>query len=138
LTIPTEGVGGRWIVKLPSMQYPGMPENEFSFISIAAKMGMDMPDGQLTSLDDIAGLPEGIGRPEGAALAVRRLDRSVDGAVHMEDFAQVFGVFPDEKYETRTYRSIAKAINIQVGVDGLQEMSGGWSSARSLATRTCI
>ena len=109
-----------------------MPENEFSFMSIAAKMGMDMPDGQLTSLDDIAGLPEGIGRLEGAALAVRRFDRSVDGPVHMEDFAQVFGVFPDEKYETRTYRSIAKVINIEVGVDGLQE------SVRRLVFSTII
>ncbi len=121
LTIPTEGIGGHWIVKLPSMQYPGMPENEFSFMTIAAKMGMNIPDVQLNSLDDIAGLPEGIGRLEGSALAVRRFDRSADGPVHMEDFAQVFGVFPDEKYETRTYRSIAKVINIEVGVDGLQE-----------------
>src|SRR5690606_18697341 len=48
LTIPTEGVGGHWIVKLPSMQYPGMPENEFSFMTIAAKIRMDIPDVQLT------------------------------------------------------------------------------------------
>lgn len=121
LTIPTEGIGGHWIVKLPSMQYPGMPENEFSFMTIAATMGMDIPDVQLTPLDDIAGLPEGIGRLEGSALAVRRFDRSADGPIHMEDFAQVFGAFPDQKYETRTYRGIAKVINIEVGVDGLQE-----------------
>ena len=31
----------------------------------------------------------------------------------MEDFAQVFGVFPDHKYEKRSYRSIAEVLAIE-------------------------
>lgn len=121
LTIPAEGTGGHWIVKLPSMQFPGMPENEFSMMAIARLMGMDVPETQLLDLDAIEGLPTGIGEIEGQAYAIRRFDRSPDGPVHIEDFAQVFGLFPDEKYEHRTYRSIAKVIGIEAGEEGAKE-----------------
>jgi serine/threonine-protein kinase HipA len=121
LTIPAEGTGGHWIVKLPSMQFPGMPENEFSMMAIARLMGMDVPDTQLLDLDAIEGLPTGIGDIEGRAYAIRRFDRSPAGPVHIEDFAQVFGLFPEEKYEHRTYRSIAKVIGIETGEEGTNE-----------------
>lgn len=121
LTIPAQGVGGHWIVKLPSMQFPGMPENEFSMMSLAAQMGMDVPELQLVDLDALDGLPDGIGELKGRALAVKRFDRSDDGPVHMEDFAQVFGLFPEEKYGKRTYRSIANVIYLEAGVAALQE-----------------
>jgi len=121
LTIPAQGVGGHWIVKLPSMQYPGMPENEFSMMSLAAKMGMDVPELQLVDLDALDGLPDGIGELKGRALAVKRFDRSDDGPVHMEDFAQVFGLFPEEKYGKRTYRSIANVVYLEAGVAALAE-----------------
>ncbi len=32
VTIPAEGVGGSWIVKLPSMKFEGVPENEFAMM----------------------------------------------------------------------------------------------------------
>jgi hypothetical protein len=51
---------------------------------------------KLLDLDAIDGLPEGIGELKGHALAVKRFDRSADGPVHIEDFAQVFGVYPDD------------------------------------------
>lgn len=121
LTIPAQGVGGHWIVKLPSMQFPGMPENEFSMMSLAGKMGMDVPELQLVDLDALDGLPDGIGELTGRALAVKRFDRSDNGPVHMEDFAQVFGLFPEEKYGKRTYRSIANVIYLEAGVAALQE-----------------
>lgn len=47
LTIPAEGTGGSWIVKLPSQQYSGVPENEFAMMTIARMMGMDVPELQL-------------------------------------------------------------------------------------------
>jgi serine/threonine-protein kinase HipA len=91
LTIPATGVGGSWIVKLPSTRFPGVSENEFSMMTLAKAVGIDVPDVQLLDLDQIAGLPDGIGRLEGAAYAIRRFDRTANGGrVHMEDFAQVF------------------------------------------------
>lgn len=122
LTIPATGVGGAWIVKLPSTRFPGVSENEFSMMTLAKSVGMDVPDIQLVELDQIAGLPEGIGRLEGAAYAVRRFDRTADGErVHMEDFAQVFGVYPDDKYKHATYRSIAKVLWLETGEAGITE-----------------
>ena len=115
LTIPAEGVGGSWIVKLPSPQYAGAPENEYSMMTIAKALGMDVPDLQLIDVDAIKGLPDGIGEIKGQALAVKRFDRTPDGPVHMEDFAQVFGVAPDEKYEHVNYKGIASVLGIETG-----------------------
>lgn len=115
LVIPVEGVGGSWIVKLPSQQYAGVPENEFSMMTIAKSMGMDVPDLQLLELDAIEGLPDGIGELRGQAMAIKRFDRSDKGAVHIEDFAQVFSVYPEGKYDHATYRRIAGVLGIETG-----------------------
>lgn len=121
LTIPATGVGGSWIVKLPSARFERVPENEFSMMTLAARLGMDVPELQLVDVDAIEGLPEGIGRLDGPALAVRRFDRTEAGPVHMEDFAQVFGVFPDDKYEKASYRLIATVLGAETGDDGAAE-----------------
>lgn len=121
LTIPAQGVGGHWIVKLPSTQYAGMPENEYAMMTLAARMGMNVPERQLLDVTEIGGMPEGIGELKGQALAVRRFDRTENGSVHMEDFCQVFGLFPHEKYERRTYRSIANVINLECDSSDLKE-----------------
>ncbi len=115
LVIPAEGVGGSWIVKLPSQQYAGVPENEFSMMTIAKSMGMDAPDLQILELDAIDGLPDGIGELKGQAMAIKRFDRSDKGPVHIEDFAQVFGVYPEGKYDHATYRRIAAVLGIETG-----------------------
>lgn len=121
LTIPAEGVGGSWIVKLPSQQFSGVPENEFSMMTLANMIGMEVPVINLVELDAIAGIPEGIGELKGRALAVNRFDRTVDGAVHTEDFAQVFGVFPDDKYKRASYANIARVIGTEAGDVGAAE-----------------
>lgn len=115
LVIPVEGVGGSWIVKLPSKQYPGVPENEFSMMTVAKAMGMDVPELQLLELDAIKGLPDGIGELKGQAMAIKRFDRSDRGPVHIEDFAQVFSIFPEGKYDHATYRHIAGVLGIETG-----------------------
>jgi serine/threonine-protein kinase HipA len=121
LTIPAEGVGGSWIVKLPSLQFAGVPENEFSMMTLARMIGMDVPAIDLIDLDAITGLPEGIGDLKGLALAVKRFDRSKDGAIHTEDFAQVFGVFPDEKYGRASYTNIGRVVGVETGNAGVAE-----------------
>ncbi|MCR4269531.1 type II toxin-antitoxin system HipA family toxin, partial [Nitratireductor sp. ZSWI3] len=57
LTIPAEGVGGSWIVKLPSARYPGVPENEFAMMTLARQIGIDVPEIDLVDLDAIKNLP---------------------------------------------------------------------------------
>lgn len=43
LTIPAEGIGGSWIVKLPSPEFAGAPKNEYSMMTLAQLIGMDVP-----------------------------------------------------------------------------------------------
>ncbi len=113
LTIPVSGKGGAWIVKLPSSKFDGVPENEFSMMELARQIGMNVPETQLLSISDIANIPEGIGQFGDSAFAIKRFDRSEDGAVHIEDFAQVFGVYPHNKYKKASMRNIAEVIAIE-------------------------
>lgn len=121
LTIPAEGIGGSWIVKLPSQQFSGVPENEFSMMTMASMIGMDVPAINLVDLGSITGIPEGIGELKGHALAISRFDRGADGPVHIEDFAQVFGIFPDDKYKRASYANVARVIGTEVGDAGAAE-----------------
>lgn len=111
LTIPVNGMGGSWIVKLPSAVYQGVPENEFSMMTLARMIGMNVPALKLVSTDEIGNLPVGMGNLGGPALAIERFDRKENGSrVHFEDFAQIFGVYPEKKYETASMRNIATVI----------------------------
>ncbi len=121
LTIPVRGVGGDWIVKLPSSKFDNVPENEFAMMSIARDIGMDIPEIKLVPISDIGGLPEGITDLGKTAFAIRRFDRTDEGAVHMEDFAQVFRVYPDDKYENASYKNIAEVLWAETGEAGIAE-----------------
>lgn len=122
LTIPASGRGGDWIIKLPSIRFRGVAANEFSMMRLASAMGMDIPDVELVRLDQIEGLPEGIGKFEEEAFAIRRFDRREDGGrIHIEDFAQVFGVYPGEKYDKGSYRYLAKVLWLETGEAGVRE-----------------
>lgn len=112
LTIPAHGVGGSWIVKLPSQRFEGVPENEFAMMTLARHVGIDVPEFQLMEIDAIDGLPEGIGTLKGQAFAIKRFDRAEDGSVHIEDFAQVFGAWPDDKYKG-SLRNIAYVLGVE-------------------------
>jgi serine/threonine-protein kinase HipA len=121
LTIPAQGVGGDWIVKLPSVKFEGVPENEFAMMSLARAMGMDVPELKLLPVDEIDGLPEGLGEMKGPALAVKRFDRTQAGPMHMEDFAQIFAVYPEDKYKKASSRNLAEVIAAESGEEDIAE-----------------
>ena len=122
LTIPAGGMGGSWIVKLPSHRFPAVPENEFAMLELARRVGIAVPENRLVPVADIKGLPEEARAPGGKALAVRRFDRLPGGeSVHMEDFAQVFGQFPDNKYKFHSYANIASVLWAEAGDDAVWE-----------------
>jgi serine/threonine-protein kinase HipA len=59
---------------------------------------------------------------DGKALAVERFDRGPDGQrIHMEDFAQVFGLFPGDTYDRRSYANIARVLWAETGEEGTYE-----------------
>lgn len=122
LTIPAKGVGGSWIVKLPSREFEGVAENEFSMLTLASLIGMDVPTIRLIDPTAVKNLPESLGLLKGKALAIERFDRLKGGeAVHIEDFAQVFGVYPDDKYKKASYRNIARVIGAEATDDDVAE-----------------
>jgi len=122
LTIPADGLGGSWIVKLPSTQFPAVPENEFAMLALARAIGIDVPETRLVPLDQIKGFPRDLATLSGNALAIRRFDRGPAGErIHMEDFAQVFGLFPEDKYKQRSYANIAAVLWAETGADDTYE-----------------
>lgn len=122
LTIPAHGTGGSWIVKLPSSRFASLPENEFAMMSLARAIGITIPEIALVPLPRIAGLPRELATSGDQAYAIRRFDRTADGGqVHIEDFAQVFGVYPEQKYQRASYRNIAEVIWSEAGEVGIAE-----------------
>ncbi len=118
LTIPATGKGGSWIVKLPSSRFDAVSENEYSMMELARMLGMDVPETQLLPINQIANIPDGIGKfgdafKNAQAFVIKRFDRAGDQAVHIEDFAQVFGVYPQDKYKKASMRNIAQVIGIE-------------------------
>jgi len=122
LTIPAGGLGGSWIVKLPSARFKAVPENEFAMLELARRTGISVPENKLIDVASIKGLPEQAHTVEGKALAVKRFDRLPEGTpVHMEDFAQVFGEFPNNKYKFHSYANIAAVLWAEIGEDAVIE-----------------
>lgn len=112
LTIPAYGIGGDWIVKLPSTSFERVPENEYSVMSLARQVGIAIPEVNLVPMDDIEGLPPEVANlDESNALAIRRFDRQSGRRIHMEDFAQVLAQRPAEKYNPQlNYTDLIKLV----------------------------
>lgn len=123
LTVPADGMNGSWIVKLPSTRFPAAPENEFVMLALARAIGIALPQNHLLDVMKINGLPDDTVHMQGNALAIQRFDRSTDGQqrIHMEDFAQVFGLFPEDKYDHRSYANIAAVLWAETGEAGTFE-----------------
>lgn len=128
LTIPVHGMGGDWIVKLPSARFDHVPENEFSMMSLASMTGIDTPDIKLVPLESVEGVPRDVtddlkGRN---VLAVKRFDRTAQEPwrVHIEDFAQVFKKYPDRKYEGVSYANIGQIVVSFANADDLDQFIG--------------
>lgn len=122
LTIPAGGMGGSWIVKLPSARYKAVPENEFAMLELARRVGISVPENHLIDVASVKGLPREAHTVDGKALAVKRFDRPPgEEPVHMEDFAQVFGEFPNNKYKHHSYANIAAVLWAEIGEEAIQE-----------------
>jgi len=121
LTIPVSGTGGDWIIKLPSQKFNAVPENEFSMLQLAKEVGINVPETSLIDMDKVSGLPELGVLESNQAFVVKRFDRDREQGkrIHIEDFAQVFGVFPNNKYDKASYDNIANMVQILSGSHGV-------------------
>jgi serine/threonine-protein kinase HipA len=122
LRIPVQGRDGQWIVKLPSPRFPKVPENEFAMMRLAREVGIDVPEFGLIPVSSIGNLPAEFAEDKTNAYFIRRFDRGPDGErIHAEDFNQIYGQYPEKKYEQHGYTGMAKDIWALLGEKGLTE-----------------
>lgn len=116
LTLPMDDEQGQYIAKFPSTAFPGVSENEFANLALAAAIGIDVPERELVEKSDFERIPEEFDTlSDGKVLLVKRFDRGASGErIHIEDFAQVFGVYPSRKYEGAAYHDIASALSAAI------------------------
>lgn len=98
LTVPARAGDSRLILKLASDRYEGLPEAEFTGMSLAAAIGVRTAHVRLTSTDAIEGVPKDFLKTP-TALVVERFDRAAEGRrIHIEDAAQILSVWGEQKY----------------------------------------
>ncbi len=125
LTIPGSGNGGDWILKFPSEKLRSVPENEFWMMTFADRLGFDVPVIDLVPVSSIAGMPSGIRTDLGDVFVIRRFDRTPDrGRIHMEDFAQIFRVYPQHKYNKGNFDMITRVLWAEIGEQGIEDFLG--------------
>lgn len=122
LVLPAKHRGGEWIVKFDSPTFPYLPENELSMLRWAAAAGFDVPECHLHELEDVQGFPRSLGRSGSHVLAIRRYDRTPEGPVHQEDFAQVVGLPPSRKYDQVTYEVMARLVRGFMDEEAVEEL----------------
>src|SRR5690606_30102965 len=102
------------IAKLPVVAYPLLPEVEELSLRLARAAGVDACEAYLEPLGKLAAQHHyDLGHVQTTTnfLAVVRYDRRPGARVHCEDFAQVFGVMPEDKYALQlSYLSVAAVL----------------------------
>lgn len=122
LTIPSKG--GDWIIKFPHPSFPELIENEWAMMNLAKKVGLTIPELEYLPLKDSEGIPvEFCLKEDQNVLAVKRFDRQQSQRIHMEDFAQVYNLYPDKKYDEVGYGSLFQMIWILMGEEALLEFT---------------
>lgn len=58
LTLPMDDEQGQYIAKFPSTAFPGVSENEFANLALAAAIGMEVPERELVEKSYFEGIPE--------------------------------------------------------------------------------
>lgn len=116
LTLPLGDEQGSYIAKFPSTSFPGVSENEYANLALAEAIGMDVPERELVDQSEFEGIPKEFETlSDGKVLLIKRFDRGTGATrIHIEDFAQVFGIYPSRKYEGAAYHDIAAALNVAV------------------------
>lgn len=111
LTAPARAGSGRYILKVPSERYPGLPEAEYAAMELARMVGIDAARCRLVPVKSVKGIPADLLSHGSTALVVDRFDRGDDGArVHIEDAAQIVGAIGERKYTMATTETVLNMI----------------------------
>ena len=95
-TVHRQGAAGSVILKLPTTAHPDLVANEYTGYQLCKALGLNVADATVITRAE-AELPETV--PFNDILAVQRFNHLPGGArVHMEEFNQVLGYTPRQKY----------------------------------------
>ena len=101
------------IAKLPVVGQPLLPELEALSLQLAQVVGVTVCEAYLEPLAHLAaehGYDLGDADAQTQFLAVVRYDRQPGRRIHCEDFAQVLGGMPEQKYQVATYLDVAAVL----------------------------
>jgi len=119
--LSNEDILGDWIIKTPSTKHKDVPLNEYTAMTLAKLVGVNIPQIKLVELNKLDNLPQ-INLPdEKMAFAIKRFDRDENERIHMEDFAQVLVKYPHDKYNSANYEQISRILYEYSG-DGLTDV----------------
>jgi len=112
------------IGKLPTAQYDHLPEVEHLSLQLARAAGATVCDASLQPLTAIMAEPPYAAQQGQQFLAVQRFDRDQPGRLHVEDFCQILGIDPDQKYTGATYADMALVMQAvpDLGTAACQEL----------------
>ncbi|MEZ4308345.1 MAG: HipA domain-containing protein [Polyangiaceae bacterium] len=123
VTLPVRGVDGDWILKLPDRQLPGVPTNEHAMMTWARLSQLDVPEVHLVSAAELENIDASLFARDEPAYLIRRFDRGPGGQrIHIEDMAQVLGLYSDDKYSRYHYLTIARVVRATAGEPGFDEL----------------
>lgn len=105
--------GDWWIAKFADQRFTGVPHNEHAVMTWAAEAGIDAAPVRLFAAEDVSGVPGAFAR-EQPVLGVKRFDRTSQGRVHQEDFAQVLGIGlgENDKYDQTNNDTILRVASM--------------------------
>jgi serine/threonine-protein kinase HipA len=110
--VKRHGAAGSYILKLPSTRHPDLVANEYMGYMLCKALDLDCAEASMIRREE-AELPEQVHFED--ILAVRRFDRRADGTrLHMEEFNQVLGYEPRQKYGKglqTDYSAILRVLN---------------------------
>lgn len=110
-TAPARAGSSRCILKVPSEQYPGLPEAEYAAMELARMIGVNAAACRLAPVDHVQGIPADLLGQGRFALVVDRFDRGEHGLrIHIEDAAQVVGAIGERKYTMATTETVLNMI----------------------------
>lgn len=124
------------IAKLPTVEYPLLPEVEALSLRLAQAAGVDVCEAWLAPLDEIAAEQPFILGESRQFLAVKRFDRGPEGHIHCEDFAQILSIQPEEKYTHPAATYAAMARTLREGMSLAPELGEG--AAEELIRRVMV
>ncbi len=115
----SDEAGLAWILKLGTLDYPELAENEHAIMSWCRTAGLDVPETRVIAREQLPNLGAIPNTPTG--YLVRRYDRAPGRRIHQEDFCQVLNLPPDRKYNATSAAGLFGLARQILGASGAEE-----------------